>query len=250
MNLFFPDNIFASLIAKNLKGEHDIKYLPSSLLAKKVSEDENSAALIPTTDLLQHKELFVSKKIGISFDGELSNSYIYFKPGGTDLNEIALSGDVSSLEALLSKILFKEVYNSEISLKILTDNPQFENNNLVVAGDINLSSGIFKKGLSYADELTDLLNLPFVNFVAASQSQKLIEELNEITKDISEAIYASVEKGELIGKYPAETIKFLKLHIPELIYEFDEQDVEGITQLVMLPYLHGITKELFDIKFI
>lgn len=250
MNLFFPDNIFASLIAKNLKGNHEVNFLPSSLLAKKISEDENSAALIPTTDLLQHNELFVSKKFGISFDGELSNSYIYFKPGEEELKEIALCGDVSSLEALLTKILFKEVYNSDVTIKILTDEAQFDKNNLVVSGDKNFVTGIFKKGLSFADEFTDYLNLPFVNYIAASQSSKLIEELNEISKNISETIYTSIDNGEGLEKYPVEAVEFIKLHIAEVIYEFDEQDVEGITQLVMLPYLHGITKEIFEIKFV
>lgn len=250
MKLFFPGNIFASLIAKNLNGDNEIKFVPSSLLAKHIVEDEESAALIPTTDLINHKELYVSKKFGISFEGGIANSYIYFKPGEPNINEISLYGDVSSLEVILTKILFKEAYGTEVNLQILTDESNLENKNLVVIGDKNFSAGIFSKGISYADEVTESLDLPFVNFIAVSRSSKIIEELDEKTKNITAGIYSSIETANIGVKFSSEVVELFKANSASLIFELDEQDVEGITQLVRLPYFHGITKDIFELKFV
>ena len=250
MKLFFPNNIFASLIAKNLSGNDEIKFVPSSMLSKHLTEDEESAALIPTTDLINHNDLYVSKKFGVSFEGEISNSYIYFKPGEPHINEISLYGDVSSLEVIITKILFKEVYGADVVMQILTDESNLDNKNLVVIGDQNFSTGIFSKGISFADEVTESLDLPFVNFIAASRSSKIIEELDEKTKNITAGIYTSIETANIGEKYSSEVVELFKANSASLIFELDEQDVEGITQLVRLPYFHGITKDIFELKFV
>lgn len=249
MKLYLPDNIFAKLYASHLKGNNEIIYLPSAMLAKYVSENENSAALIPPTDLLNHKNLFVSGKTGISFEGEISNSYMYFKPGESHLKEISLFGDVSSLEVILTKIILKEIYNTEVSINILTDDSNLEKKNLVVTGDRNFTTGIFSGGISYSDEVNESLNLPFVNYIAVSSSQELIKELNELSADISRGIYTAIENGMIDERLNDTALSFFKEHTASLIYELDEQDVEGITQLVRLPYFYGITKDLFEINF-
>ena len=83
MTIFFPDNLFTRLLTDVIDKEDskEILFIPSSILFKKLNEHPNSAALIPALELITNKDLFVSKSVGISFEGPLSNSFIYYKPG-------------------------------------------------------------------------------------------------------------------------------------------------------------------------
>ncbi len=107
--IYFPNNIFAKNLSANLPSELQsvIKYSPSALLVKNVISDKENVGLIPTTDIINNKNLFVSKNFGISFEGSLSNGYIHFKKDETKVSELFLMGDVSSIDVILSKILFK-----------------------------------------------------------------------------------------------------------------------------------------------
>jgi len=35
-----------------------------------------------------------------------------------------------------------------------------------------------------------------------------------------------------------------------VVFDFDKQDLEGMKQLLQLPYYHGIIKDLIDVKFV
>lgn len=70
--------------------QYSIEFTSAALISKKLVEDENAIGLIPTLDLLAHKDLFVSSKVGISFNALLSNSYIHFKEGQENLNKFFL----------------------------------------------------------------------------------------------------------------------------------------------------------------
>jgi hypothetical protein len=40
------------------------------------------------------------------------------------------------------------------------------------------------------------------------------------------------------------------MNISSLILKFDEQDVEGIKQVLRLPYFHGLISDIVEVKFI
>jgi hypothetical protein len=252
MKIYFPDNVYSRLYANNLPENirNRIAYLPSSAIPAELKKDAVSAGLITPMDILTAPEIFISSKTGISFEGSLSNSYIYFQPGQKDLNNLSLFGDVTSLEIILSKIFFKENYNSEIQIELLTDFSKAEEKNLLVSGDINFISLNYGNGLSFAEEMVDMLSLPFVNFIFASFSHVVLEDLNNAVSGISTKIYDAVEKGTTGEKLPPSAMDYLKDNISSLIYELETQDIDNIHQLIRLPYFYGIIQDMVDPKFV
>jgi hypothetical protein len=252
MRLFLPDNIFSRLYANNLPEalKSRISYLPSSVIPSELKKNENSAGLITPMDLITSPELSISSKTGISFEGLLSNSYIYFHPGQKDFNAISLFGDISSLEIILSKIFFKENYNTDIQIELLSDFSKAEGKNLLVTGDLNFTSLNFNNGLSFAEEIIDMLSLPYVNFILASYTPKVIEEMNNVSRGIAARIYDSVETGSYGDHIPPDAVEYIKENIASLIYEFEVQDIDDIHQLTRLPYFYGMVTEIIDLKFV
>src|SRR5512139_3472190 len=103
---YLPQNIFSTVLLSEIedKAALDFEFHPSSLISKKLSNDDSSVGLIPTMDLVTNKDLFVSSEIGISFNALLSNSYIHFKEEQETIDELLMKGDVSSNEVILSRI--------------------------------------------------------------------------------------------------------------------------------------------------
>ena len=121
--ILLPNNIFARILLSelNISDSYVVEFLPSALIAKKLSDDKNSIGLIPSLDLIPFKDLFISSKIGISFNALLSNSYIHFKEGQENLQQLFLKGDVTTNEVMLCKILFKEFYEVDITPTLVKD---------------------------------------------------------------------------------------------------------------------------------
>ncbi len=251
MQLYFPDNVFTRLLAQaiNEGPGYNVKFYPASLITGQLSE-AGSVGLIPATDLIKHSGLYVSSKIGISFEGSLCNSYIYYSSDKENIDSIQLAGDVSSTETLLANILFKELYNSKVKLSILTSDRQPDNENMVVAGDLNFKDSLYMKGISFAEEVIEVLSLPFVNYVMASQYEELLAQLNRELKGISEKIYSITDRNDFLNYMNDETRRYFRENLSSFVVEYDKQDLDGINQLLQLPYLHGLTKDMIDIKFV
>ncbi|MCK7522174.1 MAG: hypothetical protein MZV64_33125 [Ignavibacteriales bacterium] len=147
-------------------------------MSKEFSNDKDSVGLIPTMDLITNKDLFVSSEIGISFDALLSNSYIHFKEEQETIDELFLRGDVTSNEVILSKILFKEFYDVEIKTTLLNREVTDFKDNLLIIGDENYEKELFLNGLSFAEEIIELINAPYVNFVLAGNSEETLKDFN------------------------------------------------------------------------
>ena len=83
MKLIMPKNVFSAILKTALpqKYQIDILYQESSLICKSLEYNTSAIALIPSLELINNRNLFVSKKIALSFDGMLSNSYFYFIKG-------------------------------------------------------------------------------------------------------------------------------------------------------------------------
>ena len=249
MKLVMPPNIFTGLLAKNLdpRLEKDLIFYPSSLIASELIKDKNCVGLIPTLDLLKNTDFYVSSKHGIAFEGNLCNSYIYFKPGGKNVSVISLFGDVSSLEVILSKILFKEIYNTDIKIEILTR--ERKDKNLVVIGDQNFENERAFSGISFAEEVIDSLSLPFVNYVFASGNKISLEELNEKLENVGSKVYKNVEEYDFGKKISKKTNEYIKTNISSFITDFEPNDIDGIDQLLRLPYYHGIVNDIVEVKY-
>ena len=249
MTIFFPDNIFTRLLTDVIDKEDskEILFVPSSILSKKLNENPNSAALIPALELITNKELFVSKTVGISFEGPLSNSYIYYKPGLKKIVNIKLAGDISSTEVILSKIIFKELYDSDIEIAIQTKLDAKISGNHLIAGDENFKNARFEKGISIAEEVIEIISAPFVNYVLASNDKKILEEY-------SSKLFPALDKIEYNNKSFPDNINlkssgFIKDNFNSISYKLDEQDIAGIQELVQLTYYHGLLKDLFEVNF-
>lgn len=248
---YLPRNIFSKIILSEIadKSELDTEFLPSSLISKRLSDEENSVGLIPTMDLLTNKELFISSEIGISFNALLSNSYIHFKEEQETIDELLMKGDVSSNEVILSKILFKEFYDVEIKTTLLNREVSDFNNNILIIGDENYEKELFLNGLSFAEEIIELINAPYVNFILASSSEDSLEAFNSAYKEnFSNAHKENFD--DLFPNFPQSSLDFLSVNIQHLVFDLEEQDREGINQLLQMPYYHGMIKEIIEVKFV
>jgi hypothetical protein len=252
MKLFSPSNIFTEILSQSLSSDlsGQIIFKPSSLITSEIKNHIKSIGLIPTMDLLKNDDLYVSKEHGISFESSLCNSYIYFKPEQKDIIEFSLFGDISSLEVILSKILFKEIYNSEIKIEILTNEQKLQNKNLVITGDKNFEDERFVSGISFSEEIIESLSLPFVNYVFASTDKEIIEDFNEKLIGISNLVYTNVEDYKFGKNLSNRAKEYIKSNISSLILDFEISDIEGINQLLRLPYYHGIVNDIIEVKFV
>lgn len=249
--LILPENLFTKIFVSELHGSENlhIEYAPSALISKKIVQDENSIGLIPTMDVLSFKDIFISSDIGLSFNALLSNSYLHFKEGQKTIEEIFLKGDVSSNDIILSKILFKEFYDVDIKPALIKDKLENDNENILIVGDENFENELFLNGLSFSEEIIELISAPYVNFVLASSSENLL-------RDFAQNYKANFSNGHpdkieaLLTGYPETSLDFISVNIQHIVFDLEEQDIEGIKTLLQLPYFHGILKDMIDIKFV
>lgn len=248
---YLPKNIFSQILISEIEDQSDleIEFFPAALIVKEISKHKDSLGLIPSLDLITNKDLFISSEIGISFNALLSNSYIHFKEEQETIDELFLKGDVSSNEVILSKILFKEFYDVEIKTTLLNKEVSDFNDNLLIIGDENYEKELFLNGLSFAEEIIELISAPYINFVLASASDEVIKEYNSRHKNSFKNGHAeNFEK--LFPTFPQTSLDFLSVNIQHLVFDFEEQDREGITQLLQMPYYHGMIKDIIDVKFV
>jgi len=248
---YLPQNIFSRFFLSKLEDKSGIEseFTPASLVAKKILMDEYSLGLIPTMDLVTNKELFVSSEIGISFDAMVSNAYIHFKEQQETIEELFLKGDISSNEVILSKILFKEFYEVDIKTTLMNKEVTDFDNNLLIVGDENYEKELFLNGLSISEEIIELIDAPYVNFVLAGSNEDNLKNFAKIHKE-SLAKTHSENISDLFPTLPQSSLDFLSVNIQQLVFDFDEQDKEGINQLLQLLYYHGMIKKIIDVKFV
>ncbi len=250
MNILFPENIFTSVIAVTLPEslKRNLQFHQASSISSVLEKDKNSIAFIPATDIISHKDLFISKKYGISFEGSLCNSYIYFAENRS-LKSLNIAGDVTSSEVILSRILFKELYNLEVEVG-LSASMKRDINNLILVGKQNFYDDRLFEGISFSEEVTELLSLPYVNYVLASANDKLIGELEPVLLEKLPNVYDNFENPEQYFSFSEKTFNYIRQNISSLVLGLDEQDIEAINQLIMLPYFHGIIKEIIEPKYV
>lgn len=246
-----PKNIFSDILLSEIEDKSSIEagFIPSALIVKKLNEESNAVGLIPTMDIITNKDIFISSDIGVSFNALLSNSYIHFKEEQQTIDELLLKGDATSNEVILSKILFKEFYDVEIKTTLLSRELTDFNDNILIIGDENYEKELFLNGLSFAEEIIELISAPYVNFVLASTSDSVLKNFNLKYKDNFTRGHAD-NFDDLFPDFPQTSLDFLSVNIQHLVFDFEEQDREGIMQLLQMPYYHGMIKDIIDVKFV
>ncbi len=249
MKIVFPNNIFAKALAASLPEDisSGIYYKESSLIVTELETGKADLAMLPSCDLLKREDLFISGKTALSLDGELSNSYFYFNT--QQLDEIHLRGDICSNDVILSKILFKEKYDSVPQI-VLDTKPEFiDGRNYLIAGGENFTASKYEKGLSFADELSALLFMPYVNYVISSKSENFIQEFEKHTHEIDAKIEDNLESF-LAGADLEPSVKgFFLENFNNVYFEMTDVEKDGLVELLKMPYFHGIIEELHELKF-
>jgi hypothetical protein len=247
-----PENIYTSILTSELKKNDgfEISYKESSLISKDLEFNTSAVALIPTLDLINHRNLFVSNKLAISFDGVLSNSYLYFVEGQKNLEKVYLRGDVSLNEILLTKILFSERYSANLEIVLDPSKIAEKGKDFIVVGDENYATWDFEKAISLADETSELLDLPYVNYVFASPDREALEMFNKSINPVDTKIEDHI--GNILdGISMTEQAKtFIKTNLGSLYYDMTDNEMNAVNELIKLVFYHGVIDDMFDVKFL
>lgn len=250
MNIYLPDNLFGRLIAKKFpkRKAKEMNFLSVQQITSRVLEDEEGVGLIPTMDLINHRELFVSSKLGISFDGSLNNSYYYFGENQKTIKDIYMIGDITSVEVILTKVLMSELYNITAEIHLSAVDELSKDKNYLVAGDRNFNGDLVLRGISLSEEVSDHLEVPFVNYIFASKKEALIKDLHKEVTEIDE----DFRMGDLNVDYEFSeaTEDYFSNNLSSIVIKFDESDIEGIKQLLLLPYYYQIVEDIFEVNFV
>ncbi len=252
MKIALPNNIYARLFSLYLpqKYKDDIIYKPASLLSKELTAENVEIALIPSLDLITHENFIVSRNYGISSDRLLSNANIYYAPNKKEIGKIGLYGDVSSNEIILPKIIYPEKFSAEIKITLETKAPDIHSTNVIIVGDEGFKEEYFNKGMSFAEEITEILSFPYVNFVLASKDDILLEQF---CSEIESAKMILDEKLDWFfehNKYSKEVESFVKENIGSVYFELTESEIFGLEEMLKLPYYHGLIENIMEINYV
>jgi hypothetical protein len=250
-DFYLPENVFAKLLVSELSDVDDFNktYLPSAVISKNLLANEDSIGIIPTLDLIHHPEFYISSKIGISFNALLSNAYIHFKENQHTIENFYIKGDVSSNEVILSKILLKELYDIDLTPKLATPDFLVKDEHVLIVGDENFNDELFLEGLSFSEEIIELIDAPYVNFVLASKNENLLKQFTEKHRD--DFINGHPESDDKIfSNFNRNSFDFIQVNLQHVLFDFEEQDLEGIKTLLQLPFYYGLIKSMIDLKFV
>lgn len=252
MKLLLPDNIYTRLYSMVIPGIHEenIIFTGSATISKELDENKAHLALIPSMDLLSYNDFYVSGKTGISFDGALSNSYFYFLKQLRMVKQIYLRGDVSKNEVILTKIVFAEQFDTQI--EIFLDSKPFEFNakNYLVCGDDNIKGDIFEAGLSLADQVSDLLEAPYVNYVLVSKDEQLLKNFTSQISNLDKALEDNFDS--IINRInTTNNIKdYIKQNLNSMYFDMTENEKKSLNSLLQLPYFTQVLQDIVEIKIV
>ena len=252
MKLILPKNVFSTTLKAVLPQEYqsEILYQESSLICKSLEYTTSAVALIPSLELVNHRNLFVSNKIALSFDGVLSNSYFYFIEGEKKFQKIYLRGDISLNEILLAKILFAEKFSSQIEITLDTNKTVEKGRDYIIVGDENFHLWNYQSAISLADEVSSMLDLPYVNFVFASADKEAIEMFNKqivpINERIDDKLINTIKELNLSEKVK----EFFVENLNSIYFDMTDNEETAVNELIKLIFYHGIIDDMFDVKFV
>src|SRR3989339_750342 len=250
MKLILPKNIFSSFLKPLLSDEikSEIIYQESSLICKSLEYNTSAIALIPSLELVNHRNLFVSKKIALSFDGALSNSYFYFIEGEKKFQKIYLRGDISLNEILLAKILFSEKFSSQIEITLDSNMTAEKGRDYIITGDENFHLWDYQSAISLADEVSEMIDLPYVNFVFASHDKEALDAFNKQINPVDESIEREMINIIKTVSLPEKAKEFFIENLGSVYFDMTENEETALNELIKLIFYHGIIDDMFDVK--
>lgn len=252
MNLIIPNNIFATMFVLTLQGEStpNILVRDSSLITKELLNNNDNIALIPSMDLVTNRELFISKKFGISFESPLSNSYIYFPSESDEIKEVLLKGDVASNEVILSRIIFNERYNLEIDIALDSGTAIDAKNTYHICGNENWSNKLYERGSSFAEQVLEITDKPYLNYVLASANEDLLKEFNAKFEKLNPVLLTNLDNYLTKINLENNVTNFIKEEINSVNFDLTSEELEGLEETIQFIYFNKIIDDLFDIKFV
>lgn len=233
-----------------LELKKDLLFKEASVLSTELENGNADVALIPTCDLLKHPHFLVSSKVAVAFDGLLSNAFFYFTPDQNRFSDIYIKGDISTNEIILSKILFKEKYSTEVQIHLETGNIDPSAKNYLIVGDANLEKGRFNSGMSLSDEISEMLFMPYVNFVAVSKESSYLDELHKALQDTDVLIEDNLDKLLRTFEVDENSKETIKNNFNSVYYEMTNSETDALKELLQLPYFHGIINDMVELKFV
>jgi hypothetical protein len=252
MKLLLPNNIYAEIFSYLVPGisREDIVLASSAAISKELDENKADLALIPSLDLLNYPEFFVSGKTAISFDGSLSNSFFYFLKQIRMIKEVYLRGDVSKNDVILTKIMFTEQF--DLNVEVFLDSHPFALNfkNYLVCGAENYSKDIFEAGLSLADQISDLLEAPYVNYVLVSKDEKILKDFTADLAGLDKMLEDNFEQVASKLSFRTNAVEDVKQNLNSVYYDMTETEKKSLTDLLRLPYFTGILEDIVETKFV
>jgi hypothetical protein len=252
MKLIIPNNIFATLfiLAMDEAERPGIEVKEASLISSELNNNENCIGIIPSFDLITNQDFFVSRKFGIGFESTLSNSYLYFSGENDEISKILLKGDITTNEVILSKIVFKERYNLSPEISIDMNEGFEENNTYLIVGSDNWLDEQCMKGTSFCEQASELIELPYLNFVFASKNEQALKEFNSRFSNMGTKIVSGLSIHlDKIGM-STDINEFIKREIESVYFDLTVREEEGLRELLQIAYFHQIFDNIFDIKFV
>ncbi|MDP4194406.1 MAG: hypothetical protein Q8940_05130 [Bacteroidota bacterium] len=252
MKIVFPKNIFTSILLAAMPEQlkSGVTFKDAPIISQEIEKNNADLALMPSLDLIKHPDLLVSSKIALSFDGSLSNTYLYFMPNQNKFTDIYLNGDISSNEIILSKILFNEKYGSDVQIHLDTNKLEKIDKNYLLAGDINLINNRYTNGMSFADEISEMMFLPYVNYVAVSKNREALESFNKALKGMDAIIEDNIGSYLDTSNLTEESRDYIEGSLNSVYYEMTNSEVDGLKELIQMPYFHGIWDDMVDLKLV
>lgn len=250
MNLYLPDNFFSRILELQLPKSINAHYRTSSMISKELERNTSSIALIPSLDLLKNRTLFVSSKLAISFDDILSHSYFYPVEGKRKLDRILLHGDVSLNELVLSKLIISERYSEQIEIVLDTKPEMVSKESYILCGKKNFETSIFEKGISLADVISEMLDLPYVNYVFASPDKEALATFQDSFENIDNKVEEAIESIAVKLNYNVQASQFISSNIGSLYFEMTDNEQDGLNELIKLVFYHGIVEDMFEVKYL
>jgi len=253
LNLFLPDNFIGYILERALPEGlfNKVSYIKSGDLAVHADHSPDDVFLAPTLDLNGKKEIYVSGKAAAIIDMEISTGFMYYSGKEVDeLRKAGIAGDICKQDIILAKLLFNELYGSDPELKIVSAGDWGDLDALILFGNENFSDDRFTEGVPWSDEITELLDSSFVQYSFASNNVDSLKLLNSYADYIDENAVKIKLNFLKERKYGRESQKYIFDSLNYLNFKMTPDDVESFTNLVRLPFLAGIYKDVWEFRMI
>jgi predicted solute-binding protein len=122
--------------------------------------------------------------------------------------------------------------------------------NCIVVGDDNYFNGYFKRGISFADEFSQFLDYPYVNFVLASRNKENIIELQENITDLDAKIEDVLNDYLQLLNMSPENRAFISENFNSVYFELTQNEINGLNETLRYPYLEGMLDDIVEVKFV